>query len=203
MDNSLKYSLIRQIVKVLYIILLIQAAVPYLYAQQHIATNDDIILRSCLSQLNKSTFIDTLNQAVYPTGNLVDNHKYDVIQLLLKKNKKVSATEKHSAILKLNIITDNTFKKLSKKYGQRLINGSLTATLVDTAGTIEGMERYKINYEDTLLNKKVNSVTDNWNETQFVESPQKRPVWHRVIQPALLLASIGVTIFLLFNVRGH
>lgn len=203
MNNPLKYLYLRRIVNSLFVILIVQVAIPRLYAQQSIITNDDIILQSCLSQLNKSILIDTLHQAVYPTGNLVDNHKYDVIQLLLKKNKKVSTTEKHTAILKLNIITNNAFKKLSKKYGQRLIEGTLTATIIDTGGTIEGEDRYKINYEDTLLNRQANAVTNIWNETHFVVSPKKHPVWHRVVQPALLLVSIGVTIYLLFNVRGH
>ena len=193
---------LQSILNLSYIVLLFLTGVVSVHAQDHVPTNDEILLRLCLSSLNKSELIDTLSQPVYPAGNLSEHHKFKTVQLLLKKNKSVHETKKNTAVLKLMLLTNNSYKKLNKKFGLRSIKGYLTASVIDTNGAIEGEERYKINYTDTIPNKIYKTLTGSWNQTVFETKPQKSRFWNRVIQPALLLSSVGVTIFLLFNVRG-
>ena len=133
----------------------------------------------------------------------MNRHHYEVIKLLINKHKKVASTSNNVSILKLNISTHNNYKKLNKKYGQRQIRGTFTVTLIDTNGNIENMNRYLINYGDTLRNSELKDITTDWEVTHFSNISPRRTVWHRVIQPGLLLVSLGVTIYLLFNVRGH
>lgn len=185
-----------------YILVLFFAGTTAVYAQEQVPGNDGILLRLCLSRLNDSVLIDTLSQPVYPSGNLTEHHKYELVQFFLKKNKKVRTTDKHTAVLKLTLLTNNTYKKLTKKYGLRRLDGFLTATLIDSIGTIEEEQRYKIAYEDTIPAKNYTMVTNSWSQTEFQHKPRKSHFFNRVVQPALLLSSIGVTIFLLFNVRG-
>ncbi len=198
----MEHRYLQPLLNLFYIFILLLTVVLSANAQDQVPTNDEILLRLCLSSLNKSVLIDTLSQPVYPSGNLVDHHKYETVQLLLKKNKKVRDTGKNAVILKLTLLTNNSYKKLNKKNGIRSIRGYLTTSVIDTNGTIEGEARYNINYADTIPNKIYRTLVNSWNQATFESKPRKPEFWNRVIQPALLLSSIGVTIFLLFNVRG-
>jgi hypothetical protein len=166
-------------------------------------SNADIILKLSLSKLNNCQLLDSLQQSVHLTGNLADHFSYDVTRFLLSKKVKIQESEHLAPTLKINVETHNKEQKIDKNLLFRQINGDLTVTLIDTTGIIEGVRKYNISESDTLNSKLSGDITGDWEPAQFDNSHTKKiHIWNRVVQPGLLISAIGVTVYLLFNVRS-
>ena len=166
-------------------------------------TNADIILKLSLSKLSHCQLLDSLQQSVHMSGNMADHFNYDITRFLLTKNVKIQESKRRAPTLKINVKTHNKEQKIDKNHLYRQINGYLTITLIDTSGIIEGVRKYNISDSDTLNNKFADDVTGDWEPAQFDNPHTKKiHIWNRVVQPGLLISAIGVTVYLLFNVRS-
>jgi hypothetical protein len=166
-------------------------------------SNADVILELSLDKLNNCQLLDSIQQSVHLSGNLADHFNYDVTRLLLLKKVRIQESVRRAPTLKINVITHNREQKIDKNHFFRQINGDLIVTLIDTTGIIEGVRKYNISENDTLNYKFSGDITGDWEPAQFVNPHTKKiHIWNRVVQPGLLISAIGVTVYLLFNVRS-
>ena len=174
------------------------------FAQSSVESNGEYILKLSLHKLDSSRMIDTLSIPVYLTGNLCDAYRYDVIKYLLSRHKQVSSDSSYSSYLRLQVTTSNQYREVGNHKAIRSINGDLTVTLTDTTGIIKSMEQYSFDRTDTVSSGLKNKLQSKWKPSQFVDVRGKHSwIIRRVLEPGLLLGAIGVSIYLLFNVRGN
>lgn len=172
-------------------------------AQKKVSSNEEIILQECLQKMNQSSLLDTLKASVYPTGNLEAHFRYKIIHFLLNRHIDVKESPGNADKLDFSVKTDNSRKKIKKGVIQRNIQGYLTVTLTDSLQNIEGMVRYPFSKTDTVSIKNISKLIGSWEPSQFNSSQHKKfHIWHRVVQPGLLISAVGVTIYLLYNVRS-
>lgn len=148
--------------------------------------------------------IDSLSIPVYLTGNLSDAYRYEITEYLLSKHKQVSSHPSNTSRLNLQVTTSNQYQEVDNNDAVRNIAGNLTVTLTDTAGIIKGMAEYSFAQTDTVPSGLREQLqTEKWKPSLFI-GRKKRRGWmiHKVLEPGLLLGAIGVTVYLLFNVRG-
>ena len=183
--------------------LFIFAADGFVFAQSSVESNGKRILELSLHKLDSSRMIDTLATPVYLTGNLCDAYRYDVTKYLLSRHKQVSSDSSYNSRLRLQVTTSNQYQEVRNHKAIRDITGELMVTLTDTSGIIKSMEQYSFNRADTVSAGLKNKLQSKWKPSQFVEVRGKRSwIIRRVLEPGLLLGAIGVSIYLLFNVRG-
>ena len=174
-----------------------------LFAQTAVQSNGERILELSLHKLNSSRMIDTLTIPVYLTGNLSDAYRYKVTKYLLARHKQVSSDSADDSHLLLQVTTSNQFQEIDRNKAIRNIKGVLTVTFTDTTGLIKSMEQYSLNSSDTVSTGLRNKLQSQWKPSQFVGGQRKKSwIIRRIMEPGLLLGAVGVTIYLLFNVRG-
>jgi len=179
------------------------AADGSVFAQSSVESNGERILELSLHKLDSSRMVDTLSIPVYLTGNLCDAYRYDVTKYLLSRHKQVSSDSSNNSRLRLQVTTSNQYQEFGNHKAIRNITGDLTVTLTDTTGLIKSMEQYSFDRTDTVSSGLKGKLESKWKPSQFVEVRGKRSwIIRRVLEPGLLLGAIGVSIYLLFNVRG-
>ena len=179
------------------------AADGSVFAQSSVESNGECILKLSLHKLDSSRMIDTLSVPVYLTGNLSDAYRYNVTKYLLSRHKQVSSDSSFNSRLRLQVTTSNQYQEVGKHKAIRSITGDIMATLTDTSGIIKGVEQYSFDQTDTVSSGLKNKLQSKWKPSQFVEVRGKRSwIIRRILEPGLLLGAIGVSIYLLFNVRG-
>ncbi len=179
------------------------AADGSVFAQSSAESNGERILDISLQKLDSSRMIDTLSIPVYLTGNLCDAYRYDVTKYLLSRHKQVSSDSSYNSRLRLQVTTSNQYQEVGNHKAIRSILGDLTVTLTDTTGLIQSMAQYSFDRTDTVSSGLKDKLQSKWKPSQFVEVRGKRSwIIRRVLEPGLLLGALGVSIYLLFNVRG-
>lgn len=200
----IRRSAFRGCVAVIALFIIAVAAVSPLSAQSAIESNGRRILELSLQKLNTSRVIDTLSIPVYLSGNLCDAYRYDVTNFFLSNHKQVSSQSSNNSRLSLQVTTSNQYQEVGNNKAVRRINGELTVTLTDTTGLIKSMEHYTLASTDTVSAGMRDRLQSDWRPSQFMDSKKKRSwVVRRILEPGLLLGAVGVSIYLLFNVRGN
>lgn len=187
----------------IFLLFISTTAIP-LSAQPVVESNGKRILELSLQKMGTSRLLDSLSTPVYLTGNLCNEYRYEVTEYLLSDHKQVSSQSSSASRLSLQVTTSNQFQEITRNKAIRSINGGLTITLTDTTGIIKGMEHYLFASNDTVPSGLRNKLQSDWKPSWF-DNGRKRRSWvvKRVLEPGLLLGAIGVTIYLLFNVRGN
>ncbi len=194
----------RGYVAVTALLLFALAVVLPLFAQSAVESNGRLILDLSLQQLGASRVIDTLSTPVYLTGNLCDAYRYDVTNFFLSSHKQISSQTSNTSRLSLQVTTSNQYREVANNKAVRSIKGELIVTLTDTTGLIKSMEHYSLASSDTVPAGMRNRLQSDWRPSQFMDSKKRRSwVVRRILEPGLLLGAVGVSIYLLFNVRGN
>lgn len=184
--------------------MLIYADAAIGFSQSSVETNGERILDLSLRELGKSLLIDTLSIPVYLTGNLSDQYRYEVTRFLLSEHKQILSQADNHADLRLQVTASNRYRKMDDGKARRIIKGSVMVTLTDTAGVIGGMEQHSFAATDTVPSGLRDELASSWPPARFEDAHRHRSwIVHRILEPGLFLAALGVTVYLLFNVRGN
>ncbi len=96
-----------------------------------------------------------------------------------------------------------SFQKRSKNEAIRELRANLSIQLSDPKGVIEFSEWIEHSASQVIVNNYQSYQDDLWEMSRFkeVKSRKKSDQFRRVMEPVLILSTIAITVFLLFNVR--
>ena len=105
--------------------------------------------------------------------------------------------------LKIDPVLFLSFQKSSKKEGIRVLSANLSIQLSDQKGVIEFSEWIEHSASQSITNKYHSYEDDIWEMSRFkeVKTGKKSDQFRRVMEPVLIITTIAITVFLLFNVR--
>lgn len=98
-----------------------------------------------------------------------------------------------------------SYKKMSKKEGQRLLKANISIQLINENGVIQLSEWIEYN-NSQIIGTDFQSYEDNiWEMSRFkeIKAGKRSDHFKKVMEPTLIISTIAVTIFLLFNVRSQ
>ncbi len=109
-------------------------------------------------------------------------------------------------IITINVDTRLTYRfKGGRNESTRIVAGNIGITLTQSDGSIIATHLRQINESHVVTAKPVDLDDGIWPMVQFanIEDGGRKKGIKRIMEPALIVTSAAVTIFLLFNVRSQ
>jgi hypothetical protein len=126
-------------------------------------------------------------------------------ELLLKKYVLFDIQNDNTSIQKLSIepILNVSYQKTSRKEALRTLKGNLSIQIVNSEGILEVSEVVGLFHTQKIRGDHRTFEDNMWEMSRFKEviNTRRSEQFKRVLEPALIISSIAVTVFLLFNVR--
>jgi len=168
-----------------------------------IKSNADIMTSHIGEQLKISEIVLNLDapfrvSAQFPDRNMT--YLFDVLLGLGKTIKQVETVD----YIELRLFPQNTLTQINRLEAQRSIFGELHILKYSYEAVLQQTEVMNFSYSDVISLSDIDVLESSWNGARFhnKELLRERNLWKQVGQPAIIAVATGVTVFLLFNVRG-
>jgi hypothetical protein len=167
------------------------------------ATNADIVMSLVGDKLSESSIINNLDTSFRVTAQFPDQQRTFLYDVLLGLNKLI-LKEGISSHIHLRLFSDNSLNQLNRELAERNVRGELHIHLYDEEDLLQQTEILKFSYSDIVAVSEVDSLESDWIASRFHQKQllREKNLWRQIGQPAIIAAATGVTVFLLFNVRG-
>lgn len=177
---------------------------PYSSQAQNPANNQQVIVDETVQMLQGSSVIRSLEKSFVLETDYPQKLRYALIDPLLEMNKSVVLEQGAAQKLFLEVHSNNSFIRLSRRNAERRIQGEFILYLSDENDVISQTGHYPFSYIDTVsVSDKDMLDSGSWPAARFHQEKDgsRRSFISRVAEPVVLLGATAVTVFLLYNVR--
>lgn len=180
-----------------------QVSIAQLDRANNTATNADVVITQIGENLTESSLILSLDTAFKLTAQFPDQQMIYLYDVLLGLNKLI-LKDGNAPNVHLRLFPNNSIIQLNKEQAERNLNGELHILLFNDEDILQQTEILNFSYSDIVSIDAIESLESNWNGARFHQKQllRERNLWRQIGQPAIIAAATGVTVFLLFNVRG-
>lgn len=171
---------------------------------RQIRSNADIYVEEIIETLrgfglsNSST-----NNKIYLESKLSAEDHREIRNDLAKAGASVSlSAESWDLKITIFIKPNNALSYIQKNLALRKIEGRVELMVLKSDSTLFREERLLVNRVDTLQRGDVSYVIGNFPYQRFQTVQPYRHKLRIWLEPALVIVGVGVSVFLLFNIRG-
>jgi hypothetical protein len=110
-----------------------------------------------------------------------------------------------NSVLELSFNVVNTLQRNDKQTYRRDLQGHVGVRVLDSAGNITVVKLIPLAYSDTVPRDTHKTLESAWKPSQFTSSEVNRMqrIVRRYLEPVVISAAIGTTVYLLYNVRSR
>ena len=186
----------------LFVVMAVSVSAQPSVAQSNSESNERVLIKVLASELR-----DLPKSSEQPPYFLDIRAPRSISIMLVEQlvNSGFSMSAEAEGAYKLTIVPETGFQieKTSRKQAFRRLTGNISWQITDTDNGIIAAGSGEPSYKDTIAVEQIETFDSNWKpaKNQATTESGKRKGWRKLVQPALIVAAAGTTVFLLFNVR--